>query len=152
MENSQTNQMVPNLNQPIEEEKIEALYDIGKQLYENKKHTEAESIFRMLCIINAAQPKYVRAFAANQQAQGKYESASEYYLAASIMDEPDLRNYYNMAQCMVLIGEPTAAIGILEILLKYAADKTTEVKHENYVLMAETFIQNLKETHTETES
>lgn len=110
--------MIPGFGEPVETNKVEALYDIRKQLYENKKHNDADEIFRLVCIIDPEEVKYLRAYAANSQALGDFEKAINMYFMAANTDQYDMRNFYNIAQCLILSDKRKEAIRVLEDIVK----------------------------------
>lgn len=99
----------------INEEKLEAIYNLAYQHYEAANYEKAQVFFQLLALLDCTDVRFFLGNAACLQAREQYEEAIDAYGVALVMDgmnnpEP----VYNSAICLLKLGRKEDAIELLK--------------------------------------
>lgn len=106
----------------LEPKTVEAMYFIARSVYEQEQYAEAESMFKVLCLMDHHDMRFWLGLGASRQLLGRYEDAISAYLYAvyHLGEEPIL--YFYIAQCHGSLGQTMAAHENLNQVIRRASD------------------------------
>ena len=91
--------------QDIDPKKIEALYALGYNYYNQKDFPKAEEIFAFAHRLDSLNPKIIKGLAAARKMQKKYQQALQDYALAGLVDMEDPVASFHAAECFFALGQ-----------------------------------------------
>lgn len=88
-----------------DEDKLEALYALGRDFYMRGDYHAAEQVMNWLARVKGADGRILKALGAARKMQGKYEDAVNAYSLAAIADLEDPEPSFFAAECLFHLGE-----------------------------------------------
>lgn len=117
---------------------IEGIYGQAYRLYNTGKYKEAGQIFRLLLMINAAEPKYSLGLAACFHMKKEFENAISAYTTCSFMDPESPIPYYHLADCYIQLEDiPSAIVALQTAVEKSGAKPEYKTLKDRAALMIE---------------
>jgi len=102
---------------------VEGVYGQAYRLYNTGKYKESIQIFRLLLMINSAEPKYAMGLAACFHMMKDYQSAVNTYSIVGVIDPNNPISFYHASDCFIQMGDNLSALVSLEMAIKRAGDK-----------------------------
>lgn len=94
----------------IDDEALESMYAIARELYANGQYARARQSFEFLCLYDHENTRYWRALGACRELSKDYlGAAAALTFAAAHMDRPDRSLQLSLAECLMAAGELDAA-------------------------------------------
>jgi secretion system chaperone SscA len=90
-------------------ESMEVIYMVAYNQYNAGKFKEAESIFRLLAMLNHFEAKYWKGLGASREAKRDYAGALQAYGYLGVMDIHDPYPPFQAAKCFVALGKAAEA-------------------------------------------
>ncbi len=87
----------------------ESLYAVGHHLYAQARYDLALPVFGLLLLRDSLERRYLSAFAACLQMQGRPEAALPHYLTAAVLDPNDPVPVFHACECLVATGRQAEA-------------------------------------------
>jgi type III secretion system low calcium response chaperone LcrH/SycD len=103
---------------PLSETELNALYQMGYNLYQQTQYTEAGYFFAVLTIYRPYKETYFSALAACQKMTKSYEQAISNYAMAYMLASTQLEYALHIAECQLALGYTTSAQQTLQPLLE----------------------------------
>lgn len=94
----------------------ESLYAVGHHLYAQARYDLALPVFGLLLLRDSLERRFLCAFAACLQMQGRPEAALTHYLTAAVLDPNDPVPVFHACECLIATGRPQEAREGLEKL------------------------------------
>lgn len=101
----------------ITERECEALYTLGRRLYEQGKYAQGIPVFAQLVAYNHLEPRYLAAFGAALQMLRRYEDALCQYMAVMVIALDDPAPALHSAECLIAMGKKAEAEESLELAI-----------------------------------
>lgn len=101
----------------ITPEECDALYTLGRNLYQQGHYAEAFKAFSLLVMFDHLNDDYFMALAAAAQLLGRHEDALHNYATVTLMRLDDPAPVFHSAECLVALGRLDEAIESLELVL-----------------------------------
>jgi len=120
---------------------VEGIYGQAYRLYNTGRYKDASQIFRMLIMINAAEPKYTMGLAACLHMMKDYPQAVKLYTVCGLLDPNNPIPYYHASDCYLQMNDQTSALISLEMAVKRAGEKPEYQTLKDRALMT---IESLK--------
>jgi len=123
---------------------IESRYALASQFYQAKKYSDAEPLFRWLCMYEGSAERNWLGLAATLQAEQKYEEAREMYQITALMS--GLENpapFYYSGICFMRENNSEDAITAFQAVLTLA--NPTNSEHAVFIDRSKALIQALAE-------
>lgn len=95
-------------------DKIEEVYAVAFNFYQNGKYQEALSIFRLLSLSNPHEQKYWAGLGACHKMLKNYADAVQSYTLAAMIDETDPMIFFHSADCLFSLGMIENALQMLD--------------------------------------
>lgn len=111
------NNMLPKDAIGIPDNVMEGIYANGYQLYNSGQYRDAATLFRLLVMLNAMEPKYALGLAACHHLQGQYDNALMTYAIVSSLAPNDPMPNYHAADCYLQVGMKELALEQMQIAL-----------------------------------
>ena len=112
----------------------ESLYAVGHHLYTQAQYELALPVFGLLLLRDGLERRFLCAFAACLQMQGRADAALTHYLTAAVLDPSDPVPVFHACECLIATGQPQAAReglqklqGLCQPLLHDALQKKAQV-------------------------
>lgn len=132
---------------------VEGIYGQAYRLYNTGKFDEAIKIFRMLVMMNSAEPKYSMGLAACFHMKKNYKAAVEGYAIVQVIDPNNPVPFYHMSDCFIQLGDLSSAYYSLEMAVKRAGDKPEfKALKEKAALTMKSLKKEIEETKGAAES
>lgn len=90
-------------------ESMEVIYMVAYNQYNAGKFKEAESVFRLLAMLNHFERKYWKGLGAAREARRDFEGALQVYGYLGVMDLHDPYPPFQAAKCFVALGKAAEA-------------------------------------------
>lgn len=129
----------------LDDQMIEGIYAQAYRLYNTGKYKEASQLFRLLIMLNGAEPKYALGLAACFHMAKDYETAAEAYNNCGILDNNNPIPHYHASDCYLQMGDKVSAMIALEMAVKRSRDKPEYAQLKDRALMT---IESLKQEIT----
>lgn len=126
----------------LDDQMIEGIYAQAYRLYNTGKYKEASQLFRLLIMLNGAEPKYALGLAACFHMSKDYETAAEAYNNCGVIDPHNPIPHYHASDCYLHMGDKVSAIIALEMAVKRSGSKPEFVQLKDRALMT---IESLKQ-------
>lgn len=94
---------------------LEAMYARGYDLLRNGDIERSRAVLLTLLQLDPHQEKYMYAFAATYQMEGKLDIAAKLYVTFIAMDATNPEGYLRLGECLRALGESENARGCFEI-------------------------------------
>jgi type III secretion system low calcium response chaperone LcrH/SycD len=107
----------------LNDQMVEGIYGQAYRLYNTGKYKDASQLFRLLVMLNAAEPKYALGLAACFHMMKEYRNAIEMYTMCGMMDPNNPIPHYHASDCYLQAGDKISAVIALEMAVKRAGDK-----------------------------
>ena len=102
----------------IDDEALESVYGIARELYVNGQHARARQSFELLCLYDHENARYWRALGACRELSKDYlGAAAALTFAAAHMARPDRSLQLSLAECLMAAGQLDTAEQHLDELL-----------------------------------
>ncbi|MBA3237901.1 MAG: SycD/LcrH family type III secretion system chaperone [Parachlamydiaceae bacterium] len=125
----------------LDDKMIEGIYAQAYRLYNTGKYKEASQLFRLLIMLNGAEPKYSLGFAACFHMSKEYATAAEVYTTCGMIDPNNPIPHYHASDCYVQLGDKISALIALEMAVKRSGTKPEYSQLKDRALMT---IESLK--------
>lgn len=131
------NQVIEGQNpfEQVPEEKIQNIYALAYQLYQNQQYQESSHFFRLLVVARPSEKKFWKSLGASLQMQKDYEDALSCYMSCfHLSDEKHMDPYLfvQTADCYFALHQVEAGLKALEFAHLYAK-KTHDTRVLNHV-------------------
>ncbi len=126
----------------LDDQMIEGIYAQAYRLYNTGKYKEASQLFRLLIMLNGAEPKYALGLAACFHMSKDYETAAEAYSNCGILDSNNPIPHYHASDCYIQMGDRVSAIIALEMAVKRSGTKPEFAQLKDRALLT---IESLKQ-------
>jgi len=100
---------------------MESIYAIGLGFYRTGNYTDAEKVFKFLCLFDHVNSRYWTALGGVRQARREFAAAAEAYKFAMFLDITNVKALYYLAQCFAALGQTEDALGVLDEVEKLDA-------------------------------
>ncbi len=120
---------------------VEGIYGQAFRLYNTGKYKDASQLFRLLIMLNSAEPKYSMGLAACFHMMKEYKNAVSTYAICGVIDPDNPVPHYHASDCYIHLNDPTSALMALEMTVKRAGDKLEYQTLKDRSLLT---IENLK--------
>ncbi len=94
---------------PLSDIDDESLYAVGYHLYTQARYAQALPIFGILVARCSMERRFLCAFAACLQVQGRHEAAVSHYLVAATIDPTDPIPILGASECLLALGKSEEA-------------------------------------------
>jgi len=108
--------------EPMSQAKAEEFYSLGSSLYESGSTTEAEKVFRVLCMRKPLVFHHWFGLAASLQEEKRYEEALQAWAMAAALHPKDPASHFHAAECSYSLGKRQEAVDALKAALARATD------------------------------
>lgn len=125
----------------LTDEAVEGMYSQAYRLYNTGKYSEAAQMFRLLVMLNPAQPKFTFGLGACMHLLKEYRNAIELYTMSASLDKTSPLALYHLSDCYLQIKDKLAAVVALEMVIKRAGDNSA---HRVLKDRAKMTLENLK--------
>lgn len=115
--------MMPKDVMGLSEAMVEGIYGQAYRLYNTGKYKDASQLFRLLIMLNSAEPKYSMGLAACFHMMKDYKNAVSTYSICSVIDPASPIPHYHASDCYIHLNDPASAKIALENAIKNAGDK-----------------------------
>lgn len=129
----------------LDDQMVEGIYAQAYRLYNTGKYKEACQLFRLLIMLNGAEPKYSLGLAACYHMAKDYESAVAAYTSCGMIDPNNPIPHYHASDCYMQMGDKVSALIALEMAVKRSGDKPEFSQLKDRALMT---IEKIKEEIT----
>ncbi|MGZ4849903.1 MAG: SycD/LcrH family type III secretion system chaperone [Candidatus Bathyarchaeia archaeon] len=126
----------------LSDQMVEGIYAQAYRMYNTGKYKEASQLFRLLIMLDGAEPKYSLGLAACFHMAKEYETAAEAYTTCGMIDPNNPIPHYHASDCYLQMGDKASAIIALEMAVKRSGSKPEFSQLKDRALMT---IQSLKE-------
>ena len=89
----------------ITDDGLEAIYNIGYEMYNHKKYENAGDVFNLLTILEPNSTKYLSACASAQYMAGNYIGALLFFKMSMINGDYNPRTLMKMSECSIKLGK-----------------------------------------------
>lgn len=126
----------------LSDQMVEGIYAQAYRMYNSGKYKEASQLFRLLIMLNGAEPKYSLGLAACFHMVKEYETAAEAYTTCGMIDPNNPIPHYHASDCYLQMGDKVSAMIALEMAVKRSGSKPEFSQLKDRALMT---IESLKE-------
>lgn len=126
----------------LNDQMIEGIYAQAYRLYNTGKYKEASQLFRLLIMLNGAEPKYSLGLAACFHMAKDYSTAAEVYTTCAMIDPTNPIPHYHASDCYIQLGDKISALIALEMAVKRSGTKEEYSQLKDRALMT---IESLRE-------
>lgn len=126
----------------LNDQMIEGIYAQAYRLYNTGKYKEASQLFRLLIMLNGAEPKYSMGLAACFHMAKDYQTAVQVYTTCGLIDPTNPIPHYHASDCYLQLGDRVSAMISLQMAVKRSGDKQEYSQLKDRALMT---IESLKE-------
>ncbi len=126
----------------LNDDMVEGIYAQAYRLYNTGKYKEASQLFRLLIMLNGAEPKYALGLAACFHMSKDYETAAEAYSNCGVLEPNNPIPHYHASDCYLQMGDKVSAMIALEMAVKRSGTKPEFVQLKDRALMT---IESLKQ-------
>ncbi|MDR1254477.1 MAG: tetratricopeptide repeat protein [Puniceicoccales bacterium] len=124
----------------IPKEKLNIMYAIAYDLYDNNKYEKAVNIFNMLCLYDPLNTDYWQGLGATQKLLKKYELAALAYSTLIQLRNTQMAYYLDLAECLLQMERIEDAKKCLQGILSIG--ESNELK--NHGTNCEAYVQRAK--------
>ncbi len=121
---------------------MEYVYSIGYNYYLNGKYKDAAQMFLFCTINDHFNRTYWVALAGARQMNNQYPEAAECYFMANVLDCKEPIAYFQLAKCLLKLGDKANAETCLNKAIEYFAD---DPQYEAALASAETLMSALQQ-------
>jgi type III secretion system low calcium response chaperone LcrH/SycD len=107
----------------ISQDAMEGVYGLAYNEYNAGRFQEAESVFKLLCLLNHLERKYWIGLGAARKGLKRYQGAVDAFGLAGMLDLSDPQPPLYAAECLILLGQPDEAKSGLETALNACGGK-----------------------------
>ncbi len=104
------------------QDKLDMMYALAYDLYQNDKYEKATKIFNVLCIYDPLKLDYWLGLGACQKMLEQYEGAIMAYHTVLSLDPSNFVSYLDMAECLFKLKQLPAAKKFVEAMLLMSKD------------------------------
>lgn len=127
----------------MEKSHVEARYVLARQFFESRRYTDAEPLFRWLCMYASDASRNWLGLAATLQAEKKYPEAREIYQIVALMSGlSDPAPFYYSGICF--IGEQNKEDAIVAFKTVCTLANPDDPEHVFYIKNAKNLLENLE--------
>lgn len=108
----------------LNDQMVEGIYAQAYRLYNTGKYKDASQLFRLLIMLNGAEPKYSLGLAACYHMAKDYDSAIATYTTCGMLDPSNPIPHYHASDCYLQMGDKVSAMIALEMAVKRSASKS----------------------------
>jgi type III secretion system low calcium response chaperone LcrH/SycD len=101
---------------------VEGIYGQAYRLYNTGKYKDASQLFRLLIMLNSAEPKYAMGLGACFHMLKEYKNAVSTYALCGVIDPENPVPHYHASDCYIHLKDPVSALIALEMAVKRAKD------------------------------
>jgi type III secretion system low calcium response chaperone LcrH/SycD len=120
----------------LSDEVLEGMYGHAYHLFNNGKYDDALIIFRLLTILNGAEPRFSMGMAACHHMRKEYDQAAQMYGICGVIDWENPMPYYHASDCWIKKGDIPMAIEALKVAAIRAEQKPQYAVIRDRCLMA----------------
>lgn len=102
---------------------LEGIYGQAYRLYNNGKYKDAAHLFRLLIMLNSAEPKYLMGLAACFHMMKEFKSATESYALCAMLDDGNPMPHFHSSDCYLQMKDIGSAIIALSMAIKRTEGK-----------------------------
>jgi type III secretion system low calcium response chaperone LcrH/SycD len=115
--------MMPKDMMGLSDAMVEGIYGQAYRLYNTGKYRDASQLFRLLIMLNSAEPKYAMGLAACFHMMKDYKNAVSTYTICGVVDPDNPIPHYHASDCYIHMEDPVSALIALEMAVKRAGNK-----------------------------
>lgn len=126
----------------LSDQMVEGIYAQAYQLYNTGKYKDASQLFRLLIMLNGAEPKYSLGLAACYHMAKDYETAISVYTTCGLLDPNNPIPHYHASDCYLQMNDKVSAMIALEMAVKRSGTRSEFTQLKDRALMT---IESLRE-------
>lgn len=117
----------------VSSDTMQDIYKLAYDFYHQGKLSDAESLFRFLCIYDFYNPEYAMGLGAVYQLKKNYAKAIEFYALAYSLAKEDYRPMFYAGQCNLMMRQAAQARKCFDIVLERSSDPLLIEKSAAYL-------------------